>query len=198
MARIEVIGPLTRDVFPLEGDRLSIGSGQSSDLVLSSDGAISQVHACLEHIAGSWTVRDVGSRNGTFVNTARLIGERSLRDGDEIVLGRTRLIFRNPERRHGPTTETLDPPPGVTLRERDVLIELCRPVLSGSAFTAPATVSEMAAALVITPAAVKQHLGRLYEKFDVEPGDADRRARLANAALTRGVVTLADLRRRTP
>jgi len=194
VARIEIIGPMTRDVLPLEGDRLSIGSGESSDLVLSADRAISRVHVLFENIAGGWTVRDVGSRNGTFVNTARLIGERPLRDGDEIVLGHTRLIFRDPASRPSPTTETLDPPPVLTQRERDVLIELCRPVLMGNAFTAPPTVSEMAASLVVTAAAVKQHLGRLYEKFDIPAGDGDRRAQLANAALGRGAVTMADLR----
>ena len=194
MARIEIIGPLTRDVLPLEGDRLSIGSGESADLVLSSDRAISRVHVLFENVAGGWTVRDVGSRNGTFVNAARLIGERLLRDGDEIILGRTRLIFREPALRPSPTTETLDSPPAVTPRERDVLIELCRPVLMGNAFTAPGTVSEMATTLVVTPAAIKQHLGRLYEKFDVPAGGGDRRVHLANAALGRGAVTMADLR----
>ena len=183
MARIEIFGPQTRDVLPLEGDRFSIGSGDTADLVLSSDRAISRVHVVFENVAGGWTVRDVGSRNGTLVNTARLIGERSLRDGDEIILGRTKLIFRDPARQLGPITETLDPPPTVTARERDVLIELCRPVLMGNAFTAPATVSEMAATLVVTPAAVKQHLARLYEKFDVPADGGDRRVQLANAAL---------------
>ncbi len=71
---------------------------------------------------------------------------------------------------------------------------LCRPLLLGNAFTAPASVREIAAGLVVTPAAVKQHLARLYAKFDIDDVDSEmRRARLANAALSRGAITLADL-----
>jgi hypothetical protein len=41
---------------------------------------------------------------------------------------------------------------------------------------------------------VKKHLARLYDKFAVFEGDERRRVRLANAAVTRGAVSLADLR----
>jgi hypothetical protein len=46
--------------------------------------------------------------------------------------------------------------------------------------------------LFVTDSAIKQQLGRLYLKFDVEDGP-DRRVRLANEALTRGAVRRADL-----
>jgi DNA-binding CsgD family transcriptional regulator len=123
-----------------------------------------------------------------------LLAERTLRDGDEVLIGRTRLIFRDPGRRSGPTTERLQPPPTLTAREHEVLVWLCRPLLLGNAFTAPASVREIAAGLVVTPAAVKQHLARLYAKFAIDDVDSEmRRARLANAALSRGAITLADL-----
>lgn len=46
-------------------------------------------HARLSYRAGVWTVRDLGSRNGTFVNGERLErgGARDLAAGDELVLG---------------------------------------------------------------------------------------------------------------
>jgi DNA-binding CsgD family transcriptional regulator len=50
--------------------------------------------------------------------------------------------------------------------------------------------------LVITQAAVKQHLANLYDKFGVAATDANRRARLANEALRRGAVSLTELRAR--
>jgi FHA domain-containing protein len=195
MARLEVRGPQTHDVLALEEPRLSIGSGDTADLMLSADPAMSRVHVLFERIGGSWIVKDLGSRNGTFVNSSRLLTERTLHDGDEVLVGRTRLIFRDPERRAGPTTDTLDPPPTLTVREHEVLVWLCRPVLLGNAFTTPATVREIAAGMVVTSAAVKQHLGRLYVKFDIGEMDGEtRRARLANAALSRGAITMADLR----
>jgi hypothetical protein len=73
-----------------------------------------------------------------------------------------------------------------------VLLCLCSPVLDGDVFTPPATVSAIASELSVTESAVKQQLGRLYLKFEVEEG-TDRRVRLANEALGCGAVRLADL-----
>jgi DNA-binding NarL/FixJ family response regulator len=82
----------------------------------------------------------------------------------------------------------------VTQRERDVLLALCRPLLAGDAFTEPASIRAIAAELVISQAAVKQHLARLYRKFGVGDSGAKRRVQLANAALASGAVNLGDLR----
>jgi DNA-binding NarL/FixJ family response regulator len=82
--------------------------------------------------------------------------------------------------------------PNITARERDVLVVLCRPLLDRDLFTEPASIREIATALVVSEAAVKQHLARLYDKFGIDATD-HRRARLANEALRRGAVTLADL-----
>jgi ATP/maltotriose-dependent transcriptional regulator MalT len=86
-------------------------------------------------------------------------------------------------------------PPELTRREREVVIELCRPSVAdtGLAFTEPATVREIAEKLFVSEAAVKQHLLRLYDKFEIPDGIDQRRLRLANQAFTRGAVTRADL-----
>jgi hypothetical protein len=195
MALLEVWGPRRRDVAVLDGSRYSIGKRDDADLPISADAAVSGMHVLLERAGPVWCARDLGSRNGTFVNGERLFGERALRDGDEIRVGRTRLVFRDAASAAAPTTEALSAPPTVTARERDVLVELCRPLLSGSVFTQPASVREIADALVVSEAAVKQHLGRLYDKFDVfDDVDGPRRVQLANAALQRGAVSMTDLR----
>ena len=59
-----------------------------------------------------------------------------------------------------------------------MLVALCRPALDGDLFTEPASVREIAAALVVTDAAVKQHLGNLYYKFGI---GRDRRAAAGDA-----------------
>lgn len=66
------------------------------------------------------------------------------------------------------------------------------PARSGEMFTEPASTREMAAALFVSEAAVKQHLADLYDKFGIYDGDR-RRTRLANEALRRGAVRLSDL-----
>src|SRR3712207_8848480 len=79
-------------------------------------------------------------------------------------------------------------PPHLTRREHDVLAALCTPALDDDVFTEPASVREIAAALVVTEAAVKQHLLHLYEKFAIAETGERRRVRLAREAIRRGAV----------
>src|SRR6267378_3252778 len=123
-----------------------------------------------------------------------ILGEQPLRDGDEIRLGSTRLIFRLDETEGEETsTDVVQRPPRLTERERDVLEALCLPVVSGDIFTEPASLREVADSLLVTEAAVKQHLLRLYAKFEVDDEGGRRRVRLANEAIRRGAVNLVDL-----
>jgi DNA-binding NarL/FixJ family response regulator len=73
-------------------------------------------------------------------------------------------------------------------------LALCRPLLTGDAFTEPASIRAIAAELVVSEAAVKQHLSRLYAKFDVGADGERKRVQLANAAVARGAVKPGDLR----
>ena len=84
--------------------------------------------------------------------------------------------------------------PGITRRERDVLIALCRPATSAELFVEPASVREIASALAVSEAAVKQHLLKLYEKFSIADHQERRRVALAREAMRRDVVTVGDLR----
>ena len=60
---------------------------------LPTDPTLSRLHAALERYEAGWCVRDLDSRNGTFVNGQRIWRERPLRPGDELRVGATRLIF---------------------------------------------------------------------------------------------------------
>ena len=66
-------------------------------------------------------------------------------------------------------------------------------MVSDDRFPEPVSVRQMASELFVTEAAVKQHLLNLYDKFSI-PTEGDRRVRLANEALRRGAVTIAQLR----
>src|SRR5262249_58527596 len=127
-----------------------------------------------------------------------LLGEHTPAAGDEVPVGRPRLVFRDAKGSREPSTDPLASPPELTPRERDVLIELCRPSLSGNLFHQPSSVRDIADALVVTQAAVKQHLGRLFDKFGIlDETGGPRRARLAHEAVSRGAVTAADIRARS-
>jgi len=198
MANVEIWGPQGHDVVAVAGPRFSVGKSPDCDLALTADAAVSRVHAVIEEMGGGWCLNDLGSRNGTFVNGDRLFGTRMLHHGDEITLGKSRLVFRDHNGSGGPATEAVAEPPALTAREKDVLVELCRPLMLGDVFVQPATVREIAQALFVVDAAVKQHLSHMYDKFGIEEGEgAMRRVRLANAAIQSGAVTAADLHNRS-
>jgi DNA-binding CsgD family transcriptional regulator len=193
-AYLEVWASAGRELVALEAGRLTLGADPANDLPLPADPTLSRLHAALERYGAGWCVRDLDSRNGTFVNGQRIWREHPLRSGDELRVGATRLVYRSDEPAGGQPTQASEPPPELTRREREVLLVLCRTVLGGAAFTEPASIREIADALVVSEAAVKQHLVHLYDKFGISDGGERRRVRLANEALRRGAVTIAQLR----
>lgn len=193
-AYLEVWTPKGSELVPLDGDRFSVGQNPSNDIALPFDKTVSNLHAVFERLGGAWTVRDLGSRNGTRVNAHPIAGDRALRHGDEIEMGGVRLVYRTSEGGADPPTEAAEAAPEVSRREREVLLALCRPVLAGSVLSDPPSTRDVASELVITESAVKKHLANLYDKFQLYD-DHRRRGRLAHEAVRRGAVTLADLRR---
>lgn len=69
--------------------RLRIGRLSSDVDVVVNDGTISPHHAEIVFTRNGWVVRDLGSRNGTFVNGERINGkQQNLRDNDRLGFGR--------------------------------------------------------------------------------------------------------------
>lgn len=195
---IEVVSATERRRIAPEGDRVTIGKSAQNDIALSRDTAASHLHAVLERFPAGWCINDLGSSNGTWVNGQRIVALRRLRRGDEIRIGHSRLLVTEIA---GPTeieTDVEEAPPAITPRERDVLVALCRPLLAHDLFTQPASTRAIAEELVVTTAAVKQHLANLYDKFRIPGDDTSRRVTLANEALRRGAVALHDLRDADP
>lgn len=194
-AFLEVRGPSGVELVPLTDAPVTIGRAQGNTVVLGADLQVSSLHAIVEPVGAGWCVRDLGSRNGTLIAGEPILGARALRHGDVLVFGQTRAAFRAEAQANLPRTVGGSPPPELTRRERDVLVALCRPLFSDHAFAEPATTKAIAAELVVTEAAVQQHLLRLYAKFDLHDGPR-RRVLLANEAIRRNAVTLGDLRRK--
>ena len=182
--RIESTGAIVR----LRLDVTTVGRGSGVDVHLD-DPSVSKLHAEIIRRGPYAYVSDLGlSRHGTRVN-GKVVAQRLLENGDVLSFGAERC------RVGGLATEQAQPEadlrrsaaPELTRRELDVVAALCKPALHDDAFVAPATARDIAADLVVTEAAVKQHLLRLYQKFRIAEGQ-NRRTRLANEVVSRGLV----------
>ncbi|MGI9538777.1 MAG: FHA domain-containing protein [Miltoncostaeaceae bacterium] len=87
-----VAGGPGSEVFPLLTDPVSIGRTPHCELFLD-DVTVSRDHARIERGDDGLVIRDLGSLNGTYVNRRRIEGAEALQDGDELQIGKFRLLF---------------------------------------------------------------------------------------------------------
>lgn len=78
--------------FSLDKDVISIGRSKKNDLVLA-DQWLSRHHAEIRETNGSFSIADLESRNGTYVNGQRIDGTVVLKNTDVITLGDQQLKF---------------------------------------------------------------------------------------------------------
>lgn len=69
-----------------------IGRSPSCDLPVASS-RVSRRHAWVHREGNRFAISDLGSRNGTFVNDARVVGSRVLQPGDRIAVGDQVITF---------------------------------------------------------------------------------------------------------
>jgi pSer/pThr/pTyr-binding forkhead associated (FHA) protein len=84
-------GPNAGSRFLLDSDLTVVGRRSDSDIFLD-DVTVSRRHAEFYRHGSRFAVRDVGSLNGTYVNRDR-IEEVALSGGDEVQIGKFRLVF---------------------------------------------------------------------------------------------------------
>jgi len=84
-------GPGSGSRFLLDKDAVNAGRHPDSDIFLD-DVTVSRRHAEFERVGETFSVSDAGSLNGTYVNRDR-IDKVVLKDGDEVQIGKFRLVF---------------------------------------------------------------------------------------------------------
>jgi adenylate cyclase len=84
--------------FPLaDGQSWAIGRGDGCAVMLDSR-SVSRLHALIQRKdGGDYSLVDLGSRNGSFVNARRVSLPLLMNDKDRLVFGDQELIFRNPQ-----------------------------------------------------------------------------------------------------
>lgn len=88
------------------GAKTSIGRNHDCDLIVLA-GSVSREHAELTRSDDGWTVRDLGSRNGTFVNAMRITGPAALPPRALLKIGDIALWFLNEAFPDPPTRPTM-------------------------------------------------------------------------------------------
>ncbi|MCD6310573.1 MAG: FHA domain-containing protein [Candidatus Eremiobacteraeota bacterium] len=81
--------------FPISKDNVYIGRNPTNDILLN-DESVSRKHANITRVGGVYTIFDLNSKNGTFVNSQR-VQKQILKDGDIIVMGNLSFVFRAAE-----------------------------------------------------------------------------------------------------
>jgi hypothetical protein len=69
-----------------------LGRSRDCDVVLD-DANVSRRHAEIRPSGASWIIVDLGSTNGVRVNQRRIAGPQSLKPGDTVELGTSRIVF---------------------------------------------------------------------------------------------------------
>jgi sigma-B regulation protein RsbU (phosphoserine phosphatase) len=95
---------------PLTGGRLAIGRSSAAELCFPEDAGLSRQHFAFEPEGDEWTVQDLGSKNGTFVNNIPLKARLILRAGDRITAGHLVIVYSPSDAAN---------PPGVVVFEGD-------------------------------------------------------------------------------
>jgi adenylate cyclase len=78
--------------FPL-GDSNILGRSTTASVRLA-DREVSRKHSQVDREGEEYILRDLGSSNGTFLNGKRIFGPTRLKDGDEVVIGTSKMEFR--------------------------------------------------------------------------------------------------------
>ncbi|PDW04315.1 FHA domain-containing protein [Candidatus Viridilinea mediisalina] len=84
---------LRGQTFHGSGNQLVLGRQQGTQVQINHS-QVSRQHARLVLTGGQWTIEDLNSANGTFVNGQRLSGRVPIRSGDRIGLGSYEFVFQ--------------------------------------------------------------------------------------------------------
>jgi serine phosphatase RsbU (regulator of sigma subunit)/pSer/pThr/pTyr-binding forkhead associated (FHA) protein len=158
------------EVFALRADRVVLGRSHDCDLILP-DVLLSRRHAEILRSAGGWSLRDLGSLNGTRLNGVLVEGEQPLRDGDRISVSDWTLVFHDADTPSDPSLPTAGE------RLRDVTELATRSDIEAGALARQSRIlgvlTRAAAAVVATPSAeslLDTLLGHLLEAVPARRG----------------------------
>jgi hypothetical protein len=107
--RLQVVSGIGQgQEFKLQG-RTRLGRAQDNEIILD-DPKVSRHHAVFNLEADGWTITDLGSANGTFINDQQLEAPYSLQSGDRIGVGDAELSYTEPVAEQPPPAPEYEAP----------------------------------------------------------------------------------------
>ena len=79
--------------YPL-GEAINVLGRSTGASVRLTDREVSRKHSQIDRQGDGWILRDLGSSNGTFLNGKRILEPTRLEEGDEVMIGASKLLFR--------------------------------------------------------------------------------------------------------
>ncbi len=175
MAVLQAVrGPNPGQVFSLDSESSVLGRHPECDIVLEV-GAVSRQHARVLRIDDVYFLEDLNSRNGTFLNEARIEGRQKLSENDQVRICDVVLVFHQ-----GPPAPVGQPPESAPADQATLgtmLIDDDQPGVS-STIMSKVSISAGSTGLVLAVNAeaklkalleISRHLGRVVSVVDVMP-----------------------------
>lgn len=171
MLLLKALDPDLRDA--VGGSSLTVGRLSSNGLVIDR-GDVSSLHALLQWRRDGWDLRDLDSRNGTFLKGTRIEGWTRIRAGDRIRFGRTSEYLVTAARAPGPDADPgLSRPTGVSGDAAPLRIRLHQKTDGGDLFVVVGSRAEHAELGVKFDLLLALGLARIAEGDDPDGGWLD-------------------------
>ncbi len=114
-------GPAVGQAFELVDGQITMGR-ESSNSITIDDRALSRSHAKLIKTASGYTIQDLGSTNGTYINGEAINSPHDLKNGDKIFIGETVVIeFQVIPGKNDPNATFVMPAPNKRANATEVL-----------------------------------------------------------------------------
>ena len=92
-----------------KAERISLGRSSAAELCFPDDNGLSRQHLAIERDGDGWALRDLGSKNGTMLNGAKITERTPLKSGDRITAGHLILVYDGASSRAAKPVVVFDP-----------------------------------------------------------------------------------------
>ena len=92
-SHLEVSKPSGRELIPLTGQRVTLGKASTNVVSLEHDATVSRLHAIFENHRVRLVDTRCGQSQRHLLNGEKITAERVLRSGDEVRVGKSRLVY---------------------------------------------------------------------------------------------------------